>query len=52
MEWPQISYVALVVLSVGFAIGKHGRPRKWNMWETIIDAIVALFLLSKGGFFS
>lgn len=51
--WPQYTYLALVVLGLGFVIAKHGEPRSpHNLWVSLIATAIALSLLHAGGFFN
>lgn len=49
----QIIYVGLTLIGVGLAAGKHGQPRtdKWNVWATLIAAVIDIAILAFGGFF-
>lgn len=45
-----ISYVAILLLDTGFALGKHGEekePRVYNFWITLIVNLVQLFFIFK-----
>jgi hypothetical protein len=51
--WPQLTYLALVLLGVGFAIAKHGEPQlPYSMFRSLAGASIAFFLLYQGGFFA
>lgn len=49
---PQLIYLALVTLGLGFAIAKHGQPRgPVNALDTLFGTAIALAILGWGGFF-
>ena len=52
--WPQITFVTLMVLSLGMALESHGKPKTGNesFWISLMSAVVTLWLLMKGGFFN
>ena len=51
--WPQITYIALSGLGLGFAIAKHGEHRKpYSMWDAMASIAIVYTLLVFGGFFS
>lgn len=51
--WPQFTYIILIVLSLLFHAGDHGKPRTpENAFVAFVGAAVTLFLLTAGGFFS
>ena len=51
-QWPQYTYLALVILSLGMSIEEHGNPRKpANAWAAVIGVAVSMWLLYMGGFF-
>ncbi|MBH2976839.1 transglycosylase SLT domain-containing protein [Serratia marcescens] len=54
MQWPQITWVVLVVLSLGVTLAKHGEPRtgKHSFWWQIFGIAATGWLLWCGGFFS
>jgi hypothetical protein len=50
--WPQWTYLALLILSLGIAMGTHGQPRTpINAWTQFIGTLIAFALLYFGGFF-
>lgn len=51
--WPQIVYLALVMMGVGVALAKHGEPRTpYSAWGTLLATAICLGLLWAGGFFA
>ena len=53
MGWPQITYIVLSVLSVGYVLAKDGQPRDpYSFWQSVIGACISFGLLYAGGFFS
>ncbi len=50
--WPQIVYVSLSLVGLGFAIAKHGQPREpYNAFGLMIGTALSWTLLWWGGFF-
>ena len=50
--WPQYTFLALAMLDIGLALGKHGQPKSnFNVWVTMLSTALILFVLFKGGFF-
>ncbi|MBN3132660.1 transglycosylase SLT domain-containing protein [Pectobacterium brasiliense] len=54
MNWPQITWIALVSLGLGMTLMKHGEPRtdKHSVWWALFGALATAWLLWCGGFFS
>ncbi|KHS86774.1 transglycosylase SLT domain-containing protein [Pectobacterium aroidearum] len=54
MNWPQITWIALVSLGLGMTLMKHGEPRtdKHSVWWSLFGALATAWLLWSGGFFS
>ncbi len=52
--WPQLTYVALIVFSLGITLEQHGKPKTGNesIWVSLIASALALWLLYEGGFFN
>jgi hypothetical protein len=52
-HWPQFTAVALLLLSLGHTLAKHGEPRdgKYNFWGGLFATVLWLFVWLKGGFF-
>ena len=52
--WPEGIYLAIVFLSAGLHLGRHGEAinMKYNFWGRLIAAAALLGLLYWGGFFS
>lgn len=53
MEWPQITIIVLLSISLGIGLVQHGENKKGkeSFWTTLIGALITVFLLIKGGFF-
>jgi CHASE2 domain-containing sensor protein len=49
-DWPQITWLVLAVLGLGFAIAKHGEPTRHNALFSLIGVAFGLVLLLAGGF--
>ena len=51
--WPQLTYVALIVFSLGITLEQHGNPKtgKENFWTSLTASALTLWLLYMGGFF-
>ena len=51
--WPQFTYVALLVFSLGITLEQHGKPKtgKENFWTSLAACALAIWLLYEGGFF-
>lgn len=54
MNWPQITWIALVSLGLGMTLMKHGEPRtdKHSFWWALFGALATAWLLWCGDFFS
>lgn len=54
MEAPQFIYLAIVMLGLGIGMGQHGKPKtgRHSFWDELVGALIALSLLSWGGFFA
>lgn len=52
--WPQITYLILLIFSLGFNLSKHGEPRegKENFAVTLIIVLFVLWLQYEGGFYN
>ena len=51
--WPQLTYLFLVILGLGYAVAKHGEPQlPWSMFRSMLGAAIAFYLLYEGGFFA
>lgn len=50
----QIIYVALLMLSLGISLAKHGEPRddKYSFGASFIATAIQIAILYAGGFFS
>ena len=50
----QILLIGLYCLSLGVNAGLHGKPKEGNhsFWTSLMSAIITMFILYKGGFFS
>jgi len=53
MNWPQLTYLALIGIGLGIALAKDGEPRdgKHNFIAFIIVHAITLYILYAGGFF-
>ncbi|ESX78494.1 hypothetical protein [Mesorhizobium sp. LSHC414A00] len=50
---PQLIYLALTVLGLGYVIAKHGERRPpYSMWASFISLAIVYPLLWWGGFFT
>jgi hypothetical protein len=50
--WPQLIYIALCVLGLGYCIAKEGQPRDpHNLFSSLFGSILVWALLWWGGFF-
>lgn len=50
--FPQIIMIALIFVSIGINLAKHGEERPaYNVWTSLIAAIISFMLLWWGGFF-
>ena len=49
-----ITYVMMLVLSLGVYLAKHGENKngKYNFWVGLLSTFINLFILYKGGFFN
>jgi hypothetical protein len=54
MNWPQITMIVIMALSIGFALAKAlVIPRQWSGFlGNLTAAGIHTFLLVQGGFFS
>jgi hypothetical protein len=53
MGWPQVTMIALLAMSVGISIAKHGESRPpFSAWAAMINAGISSGLLYAGGFFN
>ena len=53
LYWPQLTYVALLVFSLGITLEQHSKPKKGNesIWISLTASALTLWLLYMGGFF-
>lgn len=53
LEWPQITWFVLVLISLGVSVGKHGEPKEGNhnFWYSLIGTVIAFWIFYSGGFF-
>jgi hypothetical protein len=50
---PQIIYIALTLIGIGFIASKHGKPQQpYNFWASLFSTIFIFILLYFGGFFN
>ena len=52
--WPQLTYLALIIFSLGITLEQHGKPKKGNesIWVSLTACALTLWLLYEGGFFN
>lgn len=51
MGWPQLTYIALVALSGGYALARDGEPREnYSFGGWLVNATISVTLLWAGGF--
>lgn len=52
MGWPQITMIALMSVSIGINLVKHGERRPdYNVWHALMGTSISCWLLYAGGFF-
>jgi hypothetical protein len=53
MGTPQIIWIALMAVSLGISLSKHGEPKKGknSFWTALISFGIQLAILTWGGFF-
>lgn len=53
MKAPQVIWISLAMLNLGFVAALHGQPREENysFWLTLTAASIHVALLKWGGFF-
>lgn len=54
LQWPQVIWIALVLLGLGIHIAKNGEinPTTYSAWRQLFHIVLTAALLSWGGFFS
>lgn len=55
MGFWQIVFIAMCCMGVGIVAAKHGEYKtdeKYNVWTTLIGALIEIGILYAGGFFS
>jgi hypothetical protein len=54
LHWPQITYLAMVLIGLGIRISKHGKPKTGNenVFYDLIATGIVITLLYFGGFFN
>ena len=57
LDWPQITFLCLVILEMGFVIAKNGEKKTgtsayYNLWNSLISTGIVLGILYWGGFFA
>ncbi|MBB5985984.1 hypothetical protein [Sphingobium lignivorans] len=51
MNWPQITAIVLIALSLGIQLAKHGQPREpYSFPAATGAAVIWIVLLGAGGF--
>lgn len=53
MNWPQITFIVLLAISLGMSMADHGKPKEGNenAWTALLGTIITVTLLYFGGFF-
>ena len=53
MIFCRVALIAIMLLGVGIALGKHGEPKDgtYSFWSTLIAFALEMLLLWGGGFF-
>lgn len=50
--WPQWTFIVLLILGLGIALGKDGQPRgNWSFWASLFNSAITFVILYFGGFF-
>jgi hypothetical protein len=54
LEWPQITYLLLILLTLMIDSYKHKKPKTgfYDIWITIPAVLISLYIHYAGGFFS
>lgn len=54
IQAPQLVYIGLVVLGLGYSLARNGEPKKdnYSFGYTLFSSIVTILILYWGGFFS
>lgn len=54
MHWPQLVWLALVMIGLGVDVARHGQPKtgKYNFWSSLAAIPIAIAILYFGGFFA
>lgn len=54
LQWPQVIWISLALMGLGFSIAQHGQPTElaYNGWRKLIQIAIMAALLAWGGFFS
>ena len=53
LYWPQLTYMALILISLGVTLAQHGKPKTGNesFWLSLFSTTLTLWLLYMGEFF-
>ena len=50
---PQLTWIILVVIGIGFVCANHGKDAQpLNAWRTIMTSVLEIAILYWGGFFN
>jgi len=52
ISWPQVVWIVLLVIDLGFSYRVSGQKDKESLFATLVSDAVAMFLLIMGGFFA
>lgn len=53
LQAPQLTYFAIILLSLGIAIKEHGTPKEGNnnVFTALISTLIQMAIMYWGGFF-
>ena len=57
LDWPQITFLCLMIFEMGIVIAKHGEKKtgsyaRYNIWSSLLSASIVMGILYWGGFFN
>ena len=52
ISWPQVVWIILLVIDLGFAYKVSGQKTRESLFATLVSDAFAIFLLIMGGFFA
>jgi hypothetical protein len=53
LGWPQLIYLALVLIGFGYTVAKHGQPQNpHNIITSLVATSISMLILYLGGFFT